>query len=523
MDIIMKAIRKHFFVTATLAVLFTMVLAACNSAPPPQTNTQASSFDKLANLPFSEGRPTTDTAQTLRDELLFQRATQAYLWAMPLVNTLGMKSGSEKVFGFGYNVLPIWKKRLDAKTLVTTPNSDVIYAMSYVDLGKDGPLVFEVPPNLQGILLDFWQRPIPVDGGKFYGDVGLPGPDAGKGGKILILPPGYKGDVPKGYYVYRSGTNNVFVFLRSFYQDPKNLTPAVELVEQSKIYPLNGKDSAKPMQFPDASGVPANMLPISDGSAFDQLKLLVDSEGANLAESDSLGMLASIGIIKGQLFNLDAHTRQILDQAAKTGYKMSRVIGFQDVVSGRSLLIYPDRRWINPMADGTPANPGGPFDLAWGRKAGGYLDLDTRIWFFTDYYSISPGMISQIPGKGAKYMIAFTDSQGAPLVGDGNYHVNLPANIPAANFWSVTLYEAENASGLANGQPFPSLGSRDKPVQNADGSTDVYLGPKAPDGQQANWLATVPGRGYFAILRLYGPTEAAIDKSWKPGDIEKVK
>ena len=115
-----------------------------------------SQFDKLANAPFKENRPTKETAQTLRDELLFQRATQTYLWALPLINTLGMQAGSEKVFGAGYNVLPVWKKRLDAKTLVTTPNSDVIYAMSYVDLGKDGPLVFEAPPNLQGILLDFW-------------------------------------------------------------------------------------------------------------------------------------------------------------------------------------------------------------------------------------------------------------------------------------------------------------------------------------------------------------------------------
>ena len=162
-------------------------------------------------------------------------------------------------------------------------------------------------------------------------------------------------------------------------------------------------------------------------------------------------------------------------------------------------------------------------DLAWHRKDRGYLDIDARIWFFTDYYSISPGMISQIPGKGAKYMVAFTDIEGTPLSGGSSYRVNLPANIPAANFWSLTLYEAENASGLANGQPFPSLGSRDKPVQNPDGSTDLYLGPKAPDGEEKNWLATVPGKGYFAILRLYSPTEAAINKTWKPGDIEKIK
>ena len=157
------------------------------------------------------------------------------------------------------------------------------------------------------------------------------------------------------------------------------------------------------------------------------------------------------------------------------------------------------------------------------RKDGGYLDLDCRIWFFTNYYSISPGMISQIPGKGAKYMIGFTDSDGTALSGGTNYKINLPPNIPAGNFWSVTLYDAENASGLANGQHFPSFGSRDKPEQNPDGSIDVYLGPEAPEGHKGNWLATVPGKGYFVILRLYAPTEAAINKTWIPGDIEKIK
>lgn len=508
--------------TINLALIAVLGLTACQQPAQQSQTGQQSHFVRMATLPFAENRPTAETAQTLRDELLFQRATQTYLWALPLINTLGMKVGSEKTFGAGYNVLPIWKKRLDAKTLVTTPNSDVIYAMSYVDLGKDGPIVFEAPPQLQGILLDFWQRPIPVDGGKFFGDIGLFGPDQGKGGKFLLLPPGYKGSIPSGYYVYRSGTNNVFVFLRAFYQDPKNLDPPLNLIQQSKIYPLNNKAGAKAITFPDASGVPANMLPASDASAFDQLKALLDTEPTSIASSDWLGMLAILGIVKGQPFNPDAKTRSILDNAAKTGYKMSRVIGFQSDVAGRSFLVYPDRHWLNPVADGTPANPGGPFaDLGWTRKDGGYIDLDTRIWFFTDYYSISPGMISQVPGEGAKYFVGFTDSNGTSLMGDSNYRLQLPPNIPAANFWSLTLYEAENASGLANGKPFPSLGSRDKPAQNADGSTELYLGPQAPAGKGNNWLATVPGKGYFAILRLYGPTEAAIDKSWKPGDIEK--
>jgi hypothetical protein len=477
---------------------------------------------EIANLPFEENRATAESAQALRDEMLYQRATQTYLWALPLINTLGMKSGSVKAFGAGYNVLPVWTKRLDAKTLVTTPNSDVIYAMSYVDLGKDGPLVFEAPPMMQGILLDFWQRPIPVDGGKYAGDVGFFGPDQGKGGKFLLLPPGYQGKVPKGYFVCRSGTNNVFVFLRAFYADASNLKPPVDLIEKTKIYPLQG--TAKPMQFPNASGVPANMLPPSDFSAFEQLKTLVDAEGQHLADPDWMGMLAGLGIVKGQPFNPDARTRGILDRAARSGYKMSRVNAFDEVVSGRSLRLYPDRRWLNPMADATTENPSGKLDLSWGRNdRGGALDVDLRPWFFTNYYAVSPGMLSQIPGKGAFYGIAFTDSAGEPLTGGTNYRLNLPKDVPVANFWSVTLYEAENASGLANGQPFPSLGSRDKPVQNADGSTDLYFGPKAPEGKEKNWLGTVPGKGYFAILRLYGPTAPALTKTWKPGDFVHLK
>jgi len=136
-----------------------------------------------------------------------------------------MKEGSERTFGKGYNVLPIFKERLNAKTLITTPNSDVIYALGYLDLKEDGPIVIEVPPGLQGILDDFWQRPIPsvgeIGGRKWSGDVGLPGPDRGKGGKYLILPPDYTGEVPPGYFTYRSGTYGVFVFWRGFFKNPK--------------------------------------------------------------------------------------------------------------------------------------------------------------------------------------------------------------------------------------------------------------------------------------------------------------
>jgi len=151
----------------------------------------------LANEPFKEGYIKRNS-QALLDELSFQRAVQTYLWAQPALNMYGMKEGSEKAFGKGYNVLPIFKKRLNSKTLITTPNSDVIYALGYLDLKEDRPMVIEVPPRLQGIIDHFWQRPIPsegpIDGKMWSGDVGLPGPDRGLGGKYLMLPPDYKGD-----------------------------------------------------------------------------------------------------------------------------------------------------------------------------------------------------------------------------------------------------------------------------------------------------------------------------------------
>ena len=482
-----------------------------------------SRFHELANLPFAANRPTSQTALTLKNELLFQRATQIYLWAMPLLNTMGMRDGFAQSYSPTYSTMAIWTKRLDAKTRITTPNSDLIYGMVFVNLADTGPLVFEAPPKLQGILLDMWQRPIPHDGGKFFGDVGLPGPDGGVGGKFLLLPPGYSGGVPSGYYVYRSGTNNVFVFLRSFYSDLSNISPAVDMLKQSVLYPLDKKETAAKMTFEDASGKPHEMLPRTDATAFQQLKYLVDTEGSNLADPDWLGMLAGLGIVKGKPFTTDAHTQEILADAAMTAYKTSRALGLQGTTDNVDLRVYNDRQWLNPVNNRVARWPDSLLDLSFISRGGGFRALDARTWFFTDYYSISPGMVSMTPGKGAFYMISFNDSDGEPLVGDKSYKVKLPPNIPAELFWSVTLYEAENASGLANGQPFPSLGKLNKPTQDADGSTTLCIGPKVPQGGEKNWLATVPGRGFFAILRLYAPSQPALDGSWKPGDIEKVK
>ncbi|MBB4343003.1 DUF1254 domain-containing protein [Rhizobium leguminosarum] len=464
--------------------------------------------DSLADVPYSHGYLAQDDVAKLQDELLFQRATQTYLWALPALNMYAMKEGSEAKFGKGYNVLPVFKKRLNAKTLITTPNSDVVYALGYLDLKEDGPMVIEVPPGLQGILDDFFQRPIPseeqIDGRAWAGDVGLPGPDKGKGGKYLILPPDYSGDIPQGYLTYRSGTYGVFVFWRGFFQDPKQLDAPVKVIEQTRIYPLGKEASAKKMEFPDASGVAVNMLYPQDGSAFEMLSRFIAHEYADPKDFEMRGMAADLGIVKGQPFEPDERMKSVLDEAAKTASRMSHAFAYGPT----SVKYYDDRQWINPF----PTNANFAGDT--------FNQIDERSSFFTYAYSASPGMALSMENVGAKYPNAFKDADGDYLSGDRSYKLVLPKDIPAKIFWSVTVYDPITGSGLDNGQPFPSLNTMDKPKQNADGSTDIYFGPQSP-GPGKNWIATIPGKGWFTTLRLYGPTKAFFDKTWRPDDIVK--
>jgi hypothetical protein len=486
---------------------FTLTLAVVALAQ--SALAQTSRYEGLASIPYKNSYIDKSNTDALLDELMFQRAVQTYLWALPALNMYGMKEGSEKTFGKGYNVLPIFKKRLNSKTLITTPNSDVIYALGYLDLKEDGPVVIEVPHGLQGIIDDFWQRPISsegqIDGKTWSGDVGLPGPDKGQGGKYLVLPPDYKGEIPQGYFPYRSRTYGVFVFWRGFFKDPKALEEPVKVMEQTKIYPLGKQDSAKPMRFPDASGVPANMLYPQDGSAFEMLARFIEREYVDPRDFEMRGIAASLGILQGKPFAPDAKAKKMLDLAAKTAARIGHTLPY----SGPRF--YADRQWLNPF-------PGGSAEFA----NTSYNDLDLRTAFFTYAYSTSPGMAMNMENVGAKYPNAFRDSTGAFLNGGSSYKLSLPKDIPAALFWSATVYDPLTGSGLDNGQPFPSLNTMDKPAQNADGSTDIYFGPKSP-GQDKNWLATVPGKGFFVIFRLYGPQKAFFDQTWKPGDLVKME
>ena len=492
--------KNSMKVQMALALVTSLCVQGCGQAPSTKTPPQ-DDWSELRELPFPENYPTRDATERLHDEMLFQRACQVVLWSLPAMTLWAMKKGSEAQFGEGSHVFPIWKDRLSSETLVSTPNSDVIYGMGYLDLEKDGPTVIEVPPRLQGILDDFWQRPLT--------DVGFVGPDKGEGGKYLILPPDFEGEAPDGYFIFTSRTYDVFVFWRAFIEDGDTTVP-VALMEKTRIYPLRSQDDPPEMVFPNGTGQPADMLYPMDYSYFEGLADFVQHEHVGPEDWSMRGMMASLGIVKGQPFAPDERMKRILAAGAEVGMKMAQALRFGDKLP--DTRYYDDRQWHNVL---------NVLDVEF--KQDSYTDIDARVGMFKIGYSISPAMVMNMVGKGSKYPFAYRDGDGDYLSGGSSYRLQLPPDVPAANFWSITLYDAENASGLKNGQPFPSLGSLDDLTYNDDGSVDLYFGPELPDGApEGNWLRTVPGRGWFTLLRLYSPTEAFFDKTWRPGDFEKL-
>jgi hypothetical protein len=458
-------------------------------------------WQTLAELQFPGGYPTAESSERLFDELDFQRAVQVYLWALPAMNIDAMRQGSEAAFGAGNHILPVWKDRLNTKTRVTTPNSDVVYAMSYLDL-KDGPLVVEVPPKLQGMFDDFWHRPI--------ADVGFVGPDKGQGGKYLLLPPDYQGEEPKGFYTFRSPTYRVFLFWRGFLVEGKT-GDAVKLIEQTRVYPLGGKNSAPAMVFPNASEKPANMLVTQDVSYFENLKQFIDYEPVDREDFAMRGMMASLGMVKGQPFEPDERMQAILNRAADVAWKMASVQRYERRIPGTKR--YEDRQYDEGFIGGSEVFEGDT-----------YLNLDARTAFFRFAYSSSPGMVVDMVGKGSKYPLTFKDADGNFLMGENSYRLHLPTGIPAENFWAVTLYDAPTAAGVDKpGQSIPSINSQGNLKYNDDGSIDLYFGPEPPQGAPpSNYIGTNKGEGFFVVIRLYSPGQAYFDKTWKPDDLVKL-
>lgn len=462
---------------------------------------------RLGVLSFQDGVPDSQTSQKVYDFLDISRAAEVFLQAIPMASLEALRIGHAKLGISQSHQVLLFDKLMDSDPLFLTGNTDTVYASAFLDLERDGPTVIEIPPGM---------GPTTVNDAffRFVTDLGIVGPDKGKGGKYLILPPDYKGDVPDGYFVSQSTSYTNWFIARGFLVDGKPEAATTAFKQHLKIYPLAKQDSPPAMTFVSGSGKAFNTIHANDVHFYTELKPVLDKEPIAFIAPELRGLMATIGLQKGQPFDPDARLLAHLKEGVAIGNAAARSFFFHP--RDEAIYRYPGRLWKKAFIGG---------DYRWLINDGdGGLNLDARSYFFYIATVNTPAMALKLVGKGSKYALLDQSKEGKALDGGQHYKLTLPANVPAKNFWSIVVYDPQTRSELQTGQPFPSKNNmRDALSMNEDGSVDLYFGPTAPSGKEANWIQTVPGKGWFTILRLYGPLEAWYDDSWQPGDMEPVK
>ena len=457
---------------------------------------------RVGQLNFFDGVPDIESAQKVYNLLDFTHAYQAFLDGTKIASMDGIRKGILE-FGPANTTAVLFEELMDSKALFLTANTTSVYMFSWLQMG-DEPMVIETPPNVLGFINDHWFR--------YVIDFGNLGPDKGKGGKFLVLPPGYEGDVPEGYHVARTNTYGNWVIWRGYQKDGSTADAVNNTKKMFRIYPLSKKNKPPKMKFVNASGQFMNTIHRMDAKIFDEINDVVQAEPLMGENPELLGHLAAIGIVKGQTFEPDERMRAILKAAASAGSVTVKTI----ISKPRDERFY----WYPGESNWLTAFPGGAY--SWELDGVSLQDIRAAFHFYAT--GITPAMALKKVGKGSQYAFTYLDSSGNPLDGSKTYKVHVPANVPAKDFWSFTLYDNQTRSMLQTDAQFPAIGSNDKKVvQNKDGSYDIYFAPVAPEGKESNWVQTVPGKGWNTIFRLYGPLESWFDQTWRPGEIELVK
>jgi hypothetical protein len=451
---------------------------------------------RLGSVAMDGELPRRDNLGLIFDELDYQLATQAYLWALPLVSFAQWSSQYRDVFGATNFDLVRYVSYQDRLGIITA-NATTPYILSFVNLAETGPLVIELPegPTAGGVT-DFWQRE--------FGVMGEMGPDKGAGGKYVIAPPGHDAPDADGYHLLQSTSMNILFGFRTLDPDPIRSNA---LVEGVKLYPYDQRDDPPPTRVLSPDSRPWSGVQPRGMDYWTRLHDIYQSEIVDERDRFYLAMLRQLGIHKGQPFTPDQRLTTILTQAAAAGELMAKANTFAKRFQGARY--WPDRQWDLAIVLSNPAQRGPSYDEL----------LERASWFY-EAVTFSEAMKSQTPGLGQAYLGAYTDTNGDWLQGDRHYTLHVPADPPAKLFWSATVYAVDTRCLIDNQQGRGDRGSRDPDLQyNQDGSIDLYFGPTAPPGQESNWVQTIPGQHWFSYFRFYGPLQAYFDRSWKLGDI----
>jgi hypothetical protein len=493
---------------------------------------------RLGTLEFVDGAPTEATSAVLYDNLDFMHGVEAFINSYPAASLAAMHRGFLGI-GVEDNAVLAFPELMDSASLFLTANCDTTYFISFLDL-TDGPMVVELPAlgpptGILGTIDDMWFG--------WVTDTGLPGPDRGHGGRYLVVGPGYDGPLPDGGFFVSHCRTTSAIWLGRVFKVDNDPAPAVEVIRNGlRIYPYQpggvGSSVATflagggpfapltepvPTRFVDAVHKSFNTVPPNDDSYWDLINEVVQAEPAGAGDPEILGLLASVGIVKGRPFAPDERMRKILGEAVAVGNATARTISF-DPRDQEGWEYYPGSAWFNMLWEGGyEFLTAPPMITANGVEqcpSDGARKINARIAFLYPYTGITPAMCMRLTGIGSQYILAAKDSGGDYLDGARSYQLTLPPDIPESRFWSVIVYDRQTRSMLQTDQLLPDVGSQSGVVPNPDGTTTVYFGPTAPEGKESNWLQTVPGKGYFVILRLYNPEQAFFDKTWRPSEIE---
>ncbi|MCP4823552.1 MAG: DUF1254 domain-containing protein [Shimia sp.] len=450
-------------------------------------------------------------------QMMVQRATQTAIWGMPAAGMIDFLKGIRRDLGGDYNDVAYLNKPFDSKHGFLTANDVTAYAWSSMT-SAPGPLVIEVPAATEkvsyfGTMVNAWDSPIV--------DVGPDGHDKGEGGKYLMLPPDYDGarsleDLSAaGYMPFETDTYEYGFSFRPRLYNGATDADAADYAQTIKIYYLSEADNPPPTTYHEASDVPYDSLPYYNHTYFQDLNDYVQNNPIRPQDKVMVNFLKDVGIEKGKPFEPNDRQLKAMNEGLVLAYA-----AMQRYFVEPGLATVP--LWT--AADGALKSQWLVWDFAEGQPEAGFpYETDTEV-LVDDRAGGSYFWITYLPkflGGGTFYLTGLRDQNGDMYDPSATYKLNVPADTPAKDFWSVIVYSMETKSFIRNVDRV-GLSSRDADTMQAndDGSYDIYFGPTAPKGLENNWIPTT--EDYFLLFRLYGPEKGWLESGWMLGDMEKV-